>query len=391
MIAIVILGLGLLIVATMFPIAWSKARELAESTATTTCADTAETTVRLKTRVARLGDPVGVTGYVPSFRADDDGLLYTLQGVAAWIDPYVHALHMENYAVAEPPSASAFVGDFLSAPTVGTGTDPDPDTHPGPLPDVQVAIQDRLYPALPQVPAADLAFNAWMARLDERRFCWSVLHKLDYDPAGAASLLPHRSNVRTFTFYYVTLRRGQSTNRYARQDPAFAPAYGAPAAPTPVTPQDLGATEDVMFPVPWRVQIDLTAPPLTPTGLPSEATANSAANPTNRLVAEMLPRGAYMIDELNGEIYRVAKSEFDLDSEDPSGLLSRAFLTFESEVTAESLDSDGSLTLEPQELLRTVWVFPPPVDAERGAGNLPAFSGPQPVAGIEVRTMTFSP
>ena len=41
--------------------------------------------------------------------------------------------------------------------------------------------------------------------------------------------------------------------------------------------------------------------------------------------------------------------------------------------------------------LRDFWVFPPPVLAERPASGFVLFDGRQPVVGLEVRQMFFSP
>ena len=46
MIAIGIMGIGLLVVAAMFPIAWSKARETADYTTVMSCVNAAETSAR---------------------------------------------------------------------------------------------------------------------------------------------------------------------------------------------------------------------------------------------------------------------------------------------------------------------------------------------------------
>ena len=387
MIAIVILGLGLLVVATMFPIAWTKARDLAESTAAATCTDTAEATVHLLTHVSKDLDGNGTfdagTDRPSSFLGDigTDGL-----------DPWVHALHMENIEVAGAwGSGPPLRGDFLDVAANGP-IDPYLSSGPYPTapPGIQVAFQDRVYPPLP-VPPDALSTTAqtrhWQELLRQRRFSWSALHKLNYDPFDPLSV-PGVGDTRTLTLYVVTLRRGQDTHRYARQDPANSPAYVNPyvtTPPTSVAPQATAAGEDVLFPVPWRVQIEIVPPPPTPTGVPSEALANSPSYSTNRLVPEMMPRGAYLIDELSGDIYRVAKREFD-----PSNP-ARAQLTFEREISADSLDTNSSGVLEPVELLRTVWVFPPAVEAQPRTGGLPLFIGPQPVAGIELRTMVISP
>ena len=76
MIAIVILGLGLLMVATMFPIAWTKARTLAEFTNQSSITEAASTTVRLLTRVARPipgGPPFqSQTSFLGDYEPNDD-------------------------------------------------------------------------------------------------------------------------------------------------------------------------------------------------------------------------------------------------------------------------------------------------------------------------------
>jgi len=47
-------------------------------------------------------------------------------------------------------------------------------------------------------------------------------------------------------------------------------------------------------------------------------------------------------------------------------------------------------TIEPGERVRTVWVFPPPVQSER-AGEAPVFAGNHPVVGIDLRSLSISP
>jgi hypothetical protein len=117
---------------------------------------------------------------------------------------------------------------------------------------------------------------------------------------------------------------------------------------------------------------------------------------TNRLVTEMMPRGAYLIDELTGQDYRVSQHETDPSNPD------RAVLTLDREVQRDKLDDDQSSLPpspppnyypdnQPQELIRTVWVFPPAVEQARDSNGDPVFIGPQPVAGMEVRTMVISP
>jgi prepilin-type N-terminal cleavage/methylation domain-containing protein len=53
MFAVVILGIGMLITSSMFPIAWFKAREVAEATVVPALADAAESNIRLLARRIR--------------------------------------------------------------------------------------------------------------------------------------------------------------------------------------------------------------------------------------------------------------------------------------------------------------------------------------------------
>ncbi|UCG17473.1 MAG: hypothetical protein JSV19_05470, partial [Phycisphaerales bacterium] len=109
---------------------------------------------------------------------------------------------------------------------------------------------------------------------------------------------------------------------------------------------------------------------------------------TGPIVTGMLPRGAYMIDELNGNVYSVVRRR--LFNNDQS-----AILTLDKEITVQELTRTGQAYTAGRDNLRTVWVFPPPVEvAGRGAGQPSAdviFAGGQPVVGIEVRPLTVSP
>jgi len=406
MIAIVILGLGLLVVATMFPIAWMKARDLAEYTTSTTCTDTAVATVRLLTVVSADRNNDGAFYFNPADPLDpaNDRPSSFLGDVGYGTDFWVHALHEENI-VADAPQD--LLGSFVKLED-GSAIDPYGPSPPPPwavgspvvgAPGVQIPFHERIHPPLTPrptgtpPPAADLAH--WNNLFSMRRFGWSVLYKFDFGATGT----PVLNDPRTLTLYVVTLRRGQTTHRYARQDPASAPPYGPPGVfGTPVVPRALPDTEDVLFPVPWRVQVKIVPPasmtppidllaPALPKGIPTEAWPNMQSEiETNRLVPEMMPRGAVLIDELNGNLCRVAKREFNPDNP------AEAVLTFDRHVPWDSLDADASGLIEAQELLRTVWVFPPAVEKARSsADDLPLYTAPQPVAGVEVRTIVLTP
>jgi hypothetical protein len=273
----------------------------------------------------------------------------------------------------------------------------------------QIAFHQRVYPPLPPPPLKDLTDTGsqhWDELLQQRRLCFAILHKLNNrDDIRALPAADRVKAPRSFTIYYVTLRRGQSTHRYFRQDPGDdvvsdpkVPRYG-PAEPgdEPMDLEALDAEEDVMFPVAWRVQITLVdANPADPAeigmpGVPSQATVEGKVAGTELLLAEMMPRGSYLIDELTGDLYHVANYELS-----QSAPYESALLTFDEAIAARSLDETGNSTdgnngvVDDEERLRTVWVYPPAVERDAN-GQLVGFAGPQPVVGIEVRTMDFWP
>jgi hypothetical protein len=280
-------------------------------------------------------------------------------------------------------------------------------------------------------PAAGPALDQWNEQLSTRRFCWAVLHRLrgsvgPAEPqvppteAKAAELAAEAAaaigTARTFDMYYVTLRRPQSTNRYARQevDERLLPnPYVFDRNEPPVVPAAMKAENDVMFPVPWRVQVQFPPPPTLlasktatdparrPTGVPTEIQVPPGTLPTESAVmlVQMFPTGTRFVEEITGDIYRVVKRRVTGDSGE------KAFLTLDREVTVEDLDlpaSDPRCELcgpvdpdnpyaDPEELLRTIWVFPPPASPERSRDTIPVFDGSSPVVNIDVRTVSLAP
>ena len=95
------------------------------------------------------------------------------------------------------------------------------------------------------------------------------------------------------------------------------------------------------------------------------------------MLAQMFQRGTPFIDEISGEVYEVIKYRIAPDGR-------KAYLTLDREITVEDLELPGGTNdLDPEEQLRTIWVFPPPVQAVRAGEDVPVFEGPQPVVGIE--------
>jgi len=424
MVAIVILGLGMLMAATMFPVGWLRARELAEFTTETSAAESAATTVRLLTNVADANAPANTVS--TSFVGDFDSAVAELV-LPVPADTDVHVLHIENMlseaGITWPElvrSSADLANGNLALPgemlTVDQRLDnwvaainAPPLLSPTPLIhsvlNPEIAFHERIVPPLPRrplttdVPPPTLdQLSQWNSMLRARRFAWAVLYKFD-EPLPATA-----TATRNMTFYYVTLRRTRELQRFARQDPV-----NATTQPTALLPP-----EDMLFPVPWLVNVQLlgtwettTGPnqgdPLPPTGLGSQAAANPTANANGRLIAQMLQPGSVLIDRLNGNIYTVREHRFTGDGDNFDH---QATMTLDREVSVADVDSDpdgpgpvppnGIADLAAQggtEDTRDFWVFPPSVlgDPNTRAGGYVTFEGQQPVVGVETRQAYLSP
>ena len=436
MIAIVILGLGLVMVATMFPVGWGRARDLGEFTQQQSITPAADNLARALLHSPGPSNPTQPTAVAMSFAGD---LLYSEQitGTAppmargpvarfptVWpSDTWVHALNMENIRVENP----AFVAEDpwqieLALDPKDPGLNLDPSVIATSYMNPQIAAYQRLHPPLRQrrniTPIASLATRTapptatfsgdddnWANRVATRRFAWAIFHRqpetLDPTPGRAAA-------DRVIDMYYVTLRRPQSTNRYARQDPTAGLPDPYDITIPPVVPGALDADEDVMLPVAWRVQIELPVSIVrrfdstgasTATNIPSvvqvppEAFSGPAA--AKRMLVTMFPRGTKFIDEIAGEVYTVAR----LRVEEPLG--EKAFLTLDREIVLEDIDlgqNDPRCpgvcapgVLDANELVRSVWVYPPPVQEREPGQPYPLFAGSTPVVDIDVQTITVTP
>lgn len=448
MIAIIILGLGLVMVASMFPVAWKRARQLSEHTVQGAVVESAHTTVASLVRVAT---SEFTEGDAPSFMGDlvfdptatGDFGTGRLLGAA---DTRVHLLHLENVQLPDPgggnPQWRFIPEDPFMLELAGATSEMDNLTANMPqeyldrtflLP--RVRFHQRVYPPLTArinvnpggsfTPGSATQDPRWDALLQECGYCWAVFHRLRVEPDGPPFgpwmdppyALPtlaseevdlaakYVDKTRFFDLYYVTLRRPQTTHRYAQQDVTSAPDPFDPAAPF-VEPAAQGPDHDCVLPVPWRVQVyfpftvevkdDISL--YVETGIPTEIEVNTANALTAEMVVEMFQKGSYFIDEITGEVFRVTRQRV---TQDPSGV--QAYITVEREVFPGELDvrpgyrgwEDGvDCTLgllDPVDVNRTVWVFPPPVDGGRNAGSSLTFVGPQPVVGVDIRTLTVSP
>jgi hypothetical protein len=483
MIAIVILGLGLVMVATIFPVAWDRARTLSDYTVEQAASSGAHATLSALLRPAghslvkvcpppptpcfeesqlTTGGLAGDMFFDPTLVGPASPRPDWYKAILAYSDTSVHALNVENIlflstvpvvatvpenpwdledpggSFPTPPVTQIVQGRFLNTDYPHPVNQrnrgepfPDPDrlfyggdkclTPQGGTP--QVRVWQRLYPPMTAPPAAPgPELDQWNEKLATRRFCWAVLHRLrtrvgpapfapGVTPALAQSdelvreAAAAMGSTRTFDMYYVTLRRSKSTNRYARQDPTPARIPNPFSFVRPVQavdPAALPSDQDMMFPVAWRVQMEFRTPlalSASATGIPTELPMPPAriTGATAAMLVQMFPGGTQFIDEITGTVYRVVKRRIVDDKGEQS------VLTLDREVFLEDLDLpfgdprcvDGDCTsgaLLAEELLRTVWVFPPPVDRSQSGGEqTPTFDGPSPVVNIEVATLSISP
>ena len=404
MIAIIILGLGLVMVATMFPVAWNRARQLSDFTVQKASLANAHAAVSSLLSVA--GPPGETSGFV------GDLILVSASQAASSVgggsnnrasDDWVHALNTENMNVEDRRFVDERSWELERAWDFFNDSDLS-DFFPGSYQQAQVRFHQRLQPPAPRRKGIDAnrvlqdPDDEWDEALDTRRFAWGVLHRLRepvFDPNAT----------RSFDMYYVLLRRSQPTHRFAMQDPGSAPdptnLTGAA-----MTPAALDPDQDVMIPVAWRVQVQFPGGQRfivskdSPNGPSTEITfPPPGVGPGREQLVQMFQRGTVFVDEVKGHVFRVAKRRLTGANADT------AVLTIDREVFIEELDlpsddfrcaycqpfdpfatNDG---LDPAELLRTVWVYPPPVEPRGSAGDPLAFAGPPPAVDIEVRTLTI--
>ncbi len=447
MVAIVILGLGLVMVATIFPVAWGRARDLSEFNLHRNIADNAHATFLALTRVPgplntdldAFGQlQAGLKGNLISFSGDliyePETRTYYRQRDAWPNEPWVHALNMENIQidprqlVSDEPWKTE-QGLDLEAAAAGALH---PDIVARCYQHEQVAVHQRFYTPFRarQNVAASGTFTgadiAWDEMVDARTHGWSAFYRIRerippfFPPSGlsgaplAAATAQYyeaaASQSRVLDVFYVSHRRTQPTFRYARQDPATAPDPYDLEPPTVVTPQALESAQDVLLPVAWRVQIQLppvlnsresTNPALKPTGIPTEIDVPPSSTggdmQENTIWVEMFPSGARFIDEVSGQVFQVVSRRLTSDDGDQAVLtLDREFLLEDANLAEDDPRCASSFcalnALEAGEQIRTVWVFPPPVEAgDRDDGDPIVFAGKHPVIDIDVRSVTMAP
>ena len=468
MIAIVILGLGMVMVATMFPIAVSRARSLADATRTPSMENAARIAVSLSSRV----DGLEGSSFVGDMIIGRELLGSNEDILVALSDTRVHQLNMENLRIGSnntgvirsyvPFRSLPWSGgrlswhidppDFLLVPPGALQTQSDTYCNgfgicKGSFQQPRVRFEDRLFP--PQRPREHVSVEGvfdesdiddqWDEILNGRRYAWAVLHRLR-EPVGPtridqillseeellAAAVAARNKVRELDFYYVALRRPNATQRYAVQNPDTAPnvyhgSYGdgdvvnyAMTSMPDRVPAALPPEEDVILPEPWRVQIQLPetiVPRAESTGIPTEVLVpppalvqgSGGASPAAVIMlADMFQAGTRFVDEVNGQVYKVVRERLTPLGQNSGAQLGKT-LTLDREITLEDIEDQlpqdpafpcagcEANLIDSQELLRTVWVFPLPVQVDRPGNGVVIYDGPQPVINIRVRSATLSP
>ncbi len=481
--AIFILGLGLLFTSSMFPIAWIKARAVHETTNTRSCTAAG---ANMFERVSRVNGPRDLqfsnSTFFPVdwFPADPDDITKPI----VFPNTRVHAMNLGNY------KAAPYCGTFETDELNGGGDDVPVGSSSWHLSDqltywmgdsvfvsniiapaliksrfytASTYARDRLFPPLDERPdpadaTLDTARALWDEQFAGRRYCWAVLYRfsrmygpdVSIDPLDpfelvygmnctGASQSPEcvlaneevrqtLAKPREMTVYYVTLKRPDNA-RYAKQEALVGSGGTATWNPSKRLdhPRALPSTSDVLLPSPWRIQGSLTAIPAigaAPTGIPSEISVNDI------VLAEMLAPKTVLIDERNGQIYRITQRRNSttnpaavvlvLDKEYTAGDIYRpdydlfpadydgADSLHENwknewewiERDCDNLDlTDSSIPnvsdclniIEDEPEKRYYWVFPPPVETQRAVADVPIYAGSPPVVDIETRQVVLRP
>ena len=408
----VVLGLGMIMAASMFPVGWARARQLNEFTVQQAVSENMASWLRLT------GEAAGKTYDGAMFAGDliwenwdiDTGYLQS--------DTRVHALHAGNLRFDPAQGKFEFADeepwDLEMAKEIPDPDDPEFDpildrrTYTSP----QLSFVDRMYPPMRRRTSDDFdePDEGWDDMFGDRRYCVAVFHRLRRETglATGEELEKAREDAersRTFEVYTVTLRRSQSSHRYARQDSTASALPDVFDRAVTVSVRALPSDQDLLLPTPWRVQLEFptentglayhTPPPGPPndarTGVPTQVKV-VVLSEEDEFLFDMFQDRAQLIDEVNGMIYTVN----ELRILDDGVSTKEAVLVLDQEIVVEDIDDgDGGTAgdgfIDDEERFRVVWVFPPPVQVGEREGSIPVFSGPSPVVGIDIRTVHISP
>jgi prepilin-type N-terminal cleavage/methylation domain-containing protein len=413
MIAVVILGFGMVLVATMFPVGWVKARGLTDTAARLAMIENGESQLALTAIVD--GGHYDANTFAGDLYIEGNPAFGTFN-IVSLADTRVHALHAENRLMSggRPISESPCDSDRLDQLAFVGVADPCDIGKQSGYRTPRVPFHTRFYPpmeAFPDDGSADPPIDPrWEKTLDTRHHAWAALTRLrkqvgpvgipPNNPAAAAAAAEAAAalgQTRVFDIYIVSLRRSRSTMRYPQQDTAASKTPSWQRRDVIVTPAALDADQDTVIPTPWRLQVSFDPATLNSrlaaSGVPTEIQVPppGVEGDFPGWVVDFFTEGSSFVDEITGQVYRVDKRRI-VQTNDRE----RAFLTLDREVFLEDLD-DGELPnqappmLQPDETLRCVWLYPPPVTFDRPGEDGLAIDGPSPVLGIDVRTLHVSP
>jgi len=353
LIAVVILGIGLLITSSMFPIAWYKARDVAESAVIPSMANAGEVALELQCRPARPQFNPSSPVYTSSFFPGDwfPAIAGAPDLAAVYPDTHVHVLNAGNYLADTGEDFIDDSGTLVPVADDGWKLEDNLDYRMDNAPQAVWFRDHALYALGPQVrahtrlalplearplavnnPEASVV-NLWEEKFELRRHCWAVLYKFNELPGLSYSVFAQDLNgdgnpldpqdlarkyqlagqdlkqPRSVTAYIFTLKRPVGA-RYVRQlgyDPSSASSKPIdPAEPeaAPNTPSD---PTDVRLPVPWRFEATLVAlPSASVPGVPSEIfVPYEAPSGKRNIMADVLDVDFVLLDDRTGQIFRI--------------------------------------------------------------------------------------
>lgn len=377
MIAIVILGIGLLITSSMFPIAWYKARDVAESAVLPALANSAELTVANQCRASAPPANVNAPTYNSSFLLGDwlPAIAFRPLEMPAVVypDTRVHPLNLGNYLARSGEDFREEGTEWIPVSDDGWSLEDNLDLVFGGTPEGsyflgeselmrQLKVRAHVRLGLP-LEARPLekddpepqAVALWTEKFELRRHCWAVFYKfeqlsgLDYANFQSGLFTPNQLQAltaqglkqpRKLTLYCFTLKRPVGA-RYARQlgyDPEDSSSQPIdPAAPEamPNTPE----VTDLLLPVPWRFAATLvTLPSAGVPGVPSEIFIPYKSGTGGRnLMTDVLDVGFVLLDDRTGQVMKITNRQ--VDAKPPGQSEAGVILTLDRDYTVAEIEN----------------------------------------------------
>jgi len=371
MIAVVILGIGLLITSSMFPIAWYKAREVAEAAVVPALANAAEVNLKLQCRRADRNldetDPRYTSSFFPgdwvppagdrvepligpdthvhllnagNFLADTGEDFYIDDDNKEWPvadDAWMLEDNLVVYLADRNPLLTGFNVPLVEVLRVALGPQVTPQSR------LALPLGRRPRAADTPTPPAEV-MKLWQERFDGCRHCWAVFYRFSELPGAEYAVInPNNTTLtvqqkhkvsteelrqpRQLNVYYVTLKRPVGA-RYARQQ-GYDPHESSPETADLTAPEPRDPEFDVLLPVPWRFEAELAVLPTDADYVPGAPAEIIVRPPTNTgvqpIMLEALDKDYYLIDDRTGQVFKVTNRRTD-------GL--NVVLTLDSEYTA---------------------------------------------------------